>query len=197
MGFDVHGLDPVTRGQRPERPKDRDFFHGSSPADRAIRDEYWQAMIEFEDENPGVYFRRSSWGWRPLWEFVCNASDALTKEDHHSGSFNDAHRISKDAALQIADDLTRALESGQAVAYLKEREERIANLPNRQCDRCKGEGSELAAPIPDKHLPHGAPCRSCQGSGEQPPWESMYGMDLECIEEFRTFCSECGGFEIC
>ena len=204
MGFDIYGVDPVVRSQRPERPKDRDLFHGSSPASRAIRDEYWEDMREYEDSNPGVYFRRSVWGWRPLWECVNQFTDALTDKDFKHGCFNDGHMIPKDVAVQVAADLTEALETGKVATYLKERTERIDGIPDRTCERGKGSGREPAKlEVLEGQAMQGLfgvrpePCRSCNGSGKQQSWESMYGMEEQCVEEFRTFCAESGGFKIC
>lgn len=190
MGFDIYGVDPVVRGARPERPDN--LYDGHTAKDVAVRDAYFDAKMEYEDSNPGVYFRRSVWGWRPLWECVNQFTDALTDEDFKHGCFNDGHMIPKDVAVQVAADLTEALEGGKVATYLKERTERIDGIPDRTCERCKGSGRESP-----QSLVRPEPCRSCNGSGKQQSWESMYGMEEQCVEEFRTFCAESGGFEIC
>lgn len=202
MGFDIHGVDPVVRGPRPERPDN--LYDGHTPKDIEVRDAYFDAKMEYEDSNPGVYFRRSVWGWRPLWECVNQFTDALTDEDFKHGCYNDGHLIPKDVAVQVAADLTKALESGKVATYLKERTERIDGIPDRTCERCKGSGREPAKlEVLEGQAMQGLfgvrpePCRSCNGSGKQQSWESMYGMDEHCVEEFRTFCAESGGFEIC
>jgi len=190
MGFDIYGVDPVVRGARPERPEN--LYDGHTAKDVEVRDAYFDAKMEYEDSNPGVYFRRSVWGWRPLWECVNQFTDALTEEDFEHGCYNDGHLIPKDVAVKVAADLTEALEGGKVATYLKERTERIYGIPDRTCERCKGSGRESP-----QSLVRPEPCRSCNGSGTQQSWESMYGMEEQCVEEFRTFCAESGGFEIC
>jgi len=202
MGFDLYGISPVMRAAPPDRPDD--LYEGDTPEDVQVRHAYLDAKMEFEDSNPGIYFRRSVWGWRPLWECVYRFTDALTEDDYHSGCYNDGHLIPRDVAVQIATDLTAALEAGKITSYLKERAERVKAIPDRTCERCDGSGHEsprlevlegkamqsLFRLVPE-------PCLSCRGAGTHPSFDSMYSMEERCVEEFRTFCEESGGFSIC
>ena len=55
-----------------------------------------QIWDNWDDDNPGRYFRNNVWFWRPLWQFVCASCDnVLTEKDMDRGSFNDGHKISK------------------------------------------------------------------------------------------------------
>ena len=49
---------------------------------------------EFEENNPGSYFRNNCWWWRSLWDYTYNeCKDILTEKDWESGHYNNGHII--------------------------------------------------------------------------------------------------------
>ena len=53
MGFDIYGLDPNLKSQRPTIDWDK--------ATDNDKDAYFKALNKFEEENPGYYFRNNVW----------------------------------------------------------------------------------------------------------------------------------------
>jgi|8_EtaG_2_1085327.scaffolds.fasta_scaffold00033_29 hypothetical protein len=185
MGFDIHGMNPTIRGgSKPERPSDEVLY-----SDQDVLKEYFAKVSQYEQKNPGIYFRRNVWGWRPLWECVYSFCDnIISEEEYDAGGFNDGHEISAEQATEIADVLTQRLDSGAIATYVERHEQERKALPPSECSRCKGSGED-----PDSERD---PCRSCEGKGKTPNFGSYYSMEVSCVEEFRDFCKDSGGFQI-
>ena len=172
----------------------------------------------------GKYFRESVWGWRPLWELVCNVSaDILTPKDCEMGSYNDSHKIIKSKAMKIATRLEKHLESGFIDKYIEDRDTEIDSMPLEECDLCNGTGWRRRPPvrgrgdtvalrewafteeIAEKELinapiPEGIDCmlcNACQGKGETSSFSTHYHLSKESVKEFVEFCKFSGGFSIC
>ena len=125
MGFDLYGMNPEESAPKPEWTKADPWIdsdkEGVMMVDPQIKEEYDDFMKEkweWNDENPGAYFRSNVWHWRPLWTFVCRVcDDILTEKDVEAGSYNDGHRIGKTKAKKIARKLRHLLKSRQVQAY--------------------------------------------------------------------------------
>lgn len=59
MGVDIYGISPKLKSEMPVR-----IDHMNSSEEE--RDAYYSAMEQFEDDNPGYYFRANWWAWRPI-----------------------------------------------------------------------------------------------------------------------------------
>ena len=117
----------------------------------------------------GEYFRNNVWGWRPLWQYVCEQSqDILTKEEQVAGETNDGYRISAEKAQVISKRLFTLLKNGSVRKYARERQKRLDKLPDKRCDVCKGTGKLQKDP-----------CHNCNGTGQARPWDTFYGFDEE------------------
>ena len=134
----------------------------------------------------GEYFQNNVWGWRPLWQNVCEQSqDILTKKEQTAGESNDGFRISDEKARLISKRLFELLKNGSVRKYAQERERRLKNLPDEKCYVCEGTGKNDAAQ-----------CSNCDGTGQARPTETWYGFDEENVKEFAEFLKDSGGFEI-
>lgn len=60
MGVDIYGLKPAITGEKPSYP---DNFSELSNEERAA---YYKKVDQWEEQNPGYYFRNNWWHWRPL-----------------------------------------------------------------------------------------------------------------------------------
>lgn len=60
MGVDIYGLKPALTGEKPPYP---DNFSELSNEERA---DYYKKVDQWEEQNPGYYFRNNWWHWRPL-----------------------------------------------------------------------------------------------------------------------------------
>ena len=170
MGFDLYGMNPVIRkGKMPVEPKDL-WKKGAS---EEKRNKYYDKKWEFEENNPGSYFRNNVWGWRGLWDYVYNeCRDVLTEEDWNNGHHNEGHKISEEKAVVIGKRLNDLIKSGKAKRYVALWEDDRKEAIEHNKSLKKGMG--------DKNY----------------DWKASYPLYLENIQEFATFCSESGGFEI-
>lgn len=66
MGVDISGLNPTIKSPRPE------LIYNSDGMTEEQKEEYWDTLDKWQEENPGFYFRSSWWGWRPIHE-LCEA----------------------------------------------------------------------------------------------------------------------------
>ena len=196
MGFDVYGVNP-----RQNEIKESNFqvylkYAGMEfdkkwkalDADKEKREQFWQEQQEWEDVNPGVYFRNNVWWWRPLWNYVCkHCDDILTKEDMNNGHSNSGHLINAEKAAKIGIELQSLLMSGATKEWKEGYDKEVAGLPKEPCFRCNGNN-------------HGhnkkKECKSCDKTGERENWHTSYPFHVENVERFSQFCLESGGFEI-
>ena len=68
--MDIYGKNPTLVGTKPEL----DFSIASDEAKK----EFFEQLNEWEDTNPGYYFRANIWSWRPIQiiiEFVNQKND--------------------------------------------------------------------------------------------------------------------------
>tara|TARA_R110002167_G_scaffold114335_9_gene287979 strand:+ start:2292 stop:2870 length:579 start_codon:yes stop_codon:yes gene_type:complete len=192
MGFDLYGMNPkIGEVKRPERPTDAVLYDSQ---DKGPRDEYFKKLEAYEGANPGSYFRRNVWGWRPLWQFACAiAEDILDDQDEQSGGFNDCHEIEAEKAVALADRLAEAIGNGMLDEYLETERKELSEIPLRPCPRCTGSGWE-----PDSSMEEGEDeCVTCNGQGHMPAMATYYRFGVEDVQAFEIFCRESGGFEIC
>ena len=192
MGFDLYGMNPkVGEVKAPERPTDAVLYESQ---DKGPRDEYFEKLQAYESANPGSYFRRNVWGWRPLWQFACViAPDILDDQDEQSGGFNDCYEIEAEKAVALADRLVEAIGDGRLDAYLELERKELSEIPLRPCPRCTGSGWE-----PDSSMEEGEDeCITCHGQGHMPAMATYYRFGVEDVQDFEIFCRESGGFEIC
>ena len=169
MGFDLYEMNPVVRkGKMPIEP-DGLWKKGAS---EKKRNEYYDKKWEFEDNNPGSYFRNNVWWWRSLWDYTYNeCQDILTEDDWSEGHNNSGHKISEEQAVLIGKRLNELIKSGKAQAYVKAHEE------ERKLAKEGNKGLKVG--------------------DEGYNWQDSYPISLENIQSFAVFCSESGGFEIC
>mgnify|MGYP003655660222 CR=1 FL=1 len=202
MGFDLSGVNPKMNMEPEELPvyykyKSMEYRERSNilDNDKELRDKYWEEYDEYQDANPGIYFRNSCWGWRPLWSYVCEQfPDILDDDDMERGSYNDGHLIDEDKAMRIGVGLTAMLEGGDVQAYHDRYKAEIDALEQVECELCEGTGKRQEPPN------SGAgdyPCNGCGSTGKKDDWAKSYPFNVENVEQFATFCLESGGFEIC
>ena len=95
MGFDIYGLDPNLKSQRPTIDWDK--------ATDDDKDAYFKALNKFEEENPGYYFRNNVWWWRPLANLIHAKCHNLLSDEQMEGLYNNSGtEFDEDTALAIA-----------------------------------------------------------------------------------------------
>ena len=185
MGMDVYGVNPQTKTEQPTRPESENYDSDEWSA-------YWEARREWEQENPGTYFRNNVWYWRPLWDYVYSlCDDVITEDDHKSGHHNDCHLIDADKCEVIANRLANELLNGGVTKYKEERQEYLDKLPLKKCDTgtCNGTGQRNDEFVKGE-------CNGCGGTGKQKDHDTHYPFNEANVREFHSFVKHCGGFEI-
>lgn len=137
----------------------------------------------------GKYFRRNVWGWHPLWELCCFIAPGVAGAVEH-GHTNDGDGLGTEQSRVLAALLRVALENGEINRYVKARDERLSQLPDKTCMLCKGTGKRM-----DMKVENG--CNGCNGKGKERPHQTFYSVDRTDVKEFAAFLETCGGFRIC
>ena len=199
MGFDLHGLNPKRNTAKPEvltEYKDNEGWTDFVKLEeQGLKDKYFKAKDEWEDDNPGEYFRNNVWWWRPLWAFisvVCD--DILTEEDVERGEYNDGHEINEEKAKVISERLQLYIDNGDAERWGKERQETLDAQEDEECNICDGTGNRQEPPETGAG---DVKCNGCQGKGTVRPFNTQYPFDIENVQEFIKFAAQSGGFTIC
>ena len=199
MGMDVYGLDPKRNTAKPEILTEYVIESGDMKGwtdwerlkKEDKKDDYFEAKDEWDDSNPGTYFRNNVWYSRPLWDYVCFAcDDILDEEDANAGHSNSGHQIDEKKAELIAAKLKVLIENGDVSFFATERQKALDDMPDVECEICNGTGLRK-----DMKIDNG--CNGCQGKGARRPFNTQYPFDIDNVKEFAKFCEQSGGFEIC
>ena len=200
MGMDVYGVNPTVRvgTKKPERPKDFD------KASREVIDKYFKEETEFEDKNPGIYFRNNCWWWRPLANFIIEKCDWLTTEQKERLHDNSGFEFSQHEAITIADTLQKKVDDGTANAReeVNRREMKVAEEWNKGIHAQQEElEKEVKKETGDaKLVPYDYP------EHFKKKWDDLqklidrndsYPFREANVKEFICFLRECGGFKVC
>ena len=201
MGMDVYGSNPkIHKGtKKPERPED--LHEGAS---RVVMDKYFKQSQEFEDKNPGVYFRNNCWWWRPLAYFITEHCDWLTTEQKERLQDNSGFEFSEDEALSIADTLEKKVDDGSAAEReeVNKREMAVAEEWNKGINAQQGAVGEEAKKETGnaKLVPYDYPepfHKRWDDLQKQIDNKAHYPFVKTNVERFIKFLRECGGFQVC
>ena len=179
MGFDLYGENPKMRKPADKFPVYGKYVDMGFPEkqkvfkkDEALQSMYYKEMSEYEEANPGFYFRNNCWWWRPLWNYVCeNCQDFLDDDDCEAGGYNDGKIINQRKAGKIAKRLNFMLDEG----IVKEHE--VMHEAERLAAKENNKGKEI--------------------DDEGYMWGASYPFCEDNVREFANFCAESGGFSIC
>ena len=127
MGMDLNGLAPTIRKESDStilkqvgHCGDEGWYDRWEALSEEDKDRYFQARTEYEENNPGVYFRNNVWYWRPLWNYVYSlCHDFISKERFDSGHNNCGEQFTHDEAKTIARRIRREINNGNAEAYVQ------------------------------------------------------------------------------
>jgi len=200
MGMDVYGLNPTVRvgTKKPERPKD---LH---KADRNVIDKYFKEENEYEGKNPGVYFRNSCWGWRPLGYFIIEKCDWLTTEQKKHLQDNSGFEFSHHEAGTIADTLQKMVDAGTAKERerINKNEMAVAKEWNKGISKQQDVlGEEAKKETGNKSIvPYDYPTdikKKWDDLQKSTDNRASYPFRESNVEEFIRFLRECGGFQVC
>ena len=127
MGMDISGINPTinvsaTKFPMIEKWEDVDWGKRSKdPQWKKEQDQYWKEDKEWNEANPGIYFRNNCWWWRPLWDFCAfHCPDIINKETHKSGHYNDGAGLNDKDAINLGIKLLTLIADGTAGKHEKE-----------------------------------------------------------------------------
>ena len=201
MGMDVYGVNPTIRPdtKKPDRPEN--LHNGAS--DDVVK-KYFAEEQEYEDKNPGVYFRNNVWWWRPLANLIIENCDWLTQEQKERLHDNSGFEFSQDEALTIADTLQKKVDDGTAQAREEEnkKERKVAEEWNAGLQKQQDAlGEEAKKETGNKNIvPRDYPAhiyKRWDDLQKQQDWKSSYPFKEANVKEFICFLRECGGFQVC
>ncbi len=212
MGFDLTGLDPTINEEHSQEYNDILKLYGkdgwldwSMDIPEATKDRYFELKDQFQEDNPGNYFRNNVWWWRPLWQFVCEScNDFLTEKDMGKGDSNSGYKISKTKSVKIAKRLFEEISDGYVDEVEREHTLRAAKAQSdneqlqEQMDAIHKEVNKNR--VGDSIVPANYPkpyYKKWKKLQDAHNWDGDYPFDKQNVENFAKFCLESGGFEIC
>ena len=202
MGFDLTGRKPIQNTQKPDiivKFEAENGFVMWEKMSENEKDDYFAAKAQWNNKNPGIYFRNTIWWWRPLWNYVSSVCD-FNDDETSRGLYNDGTIIYKYEALNIAKILQEELDNGNILSYSNKYTEELDNLPLEPCEFCNGTGVRFWDDIEIAK-----DCNSCNTESSRkdgiPPgkvknFSTSYPFSIENVESFIKFCKESGGFHI-
>ena len=194
MGMDVYGLNPKLKSEKPK-------LDWNSASEKE-RDDYFEQMNKFEEENKGYYFRNNVWWWRPLADYIIEFTGCVEEENvdywHENGGF----RVKDTDAVEIAKQLKHLIATGHTKHYAEMYMEdyKKAQKHNEVLDMVL---SAFCYVIRKKHgdiVPRDYP------KEDKDKWDAiynktdrsgMYPFSVENVQEFAEFAEHSGGFKIC
>ena len=199
--MDVYGVNPTIRidTKKPERPKD--LHEGES---RDVVDKYFKEEQEYEDKNPGVYFRNNCWWWRPLANFIIEKCDWLTQEQQARLHDNSGFEFSHHEAGTIADTLQKMVDDASAAEREKvnKKEMAIAEEWNKGLQKQQDAlGEQAKKETGDKNIvPRDYPkhiYKKWDDLQKSTDRKAHYPFREANVKRFIKFLRECGGFQVC
>lgn len=230
MGFDLYGMNPVVRDgysepKRPEYPGHpgeynaetssiteeehiqliRDYFR-KRDSDPEFEKSYKKFLIdlgEYEDNNPGVYFRSNVWYWRPIVDWLLNHIEVLDEDDSDGLSHNSGYIINKNVATIIGSTIESHHEQGLLQEWVQKKKVEQLMRGKEPCTICDGTGvrtdliglQDLEPFVKDGV--RGGKCNGCNGEGLREPFDNNYPYSEKALVDFGIFAKESGGFQIC
>jgi hypothetical protein len=188
MGVDIYGRKPQIKSDRPEL----DFSSASS----AAKDAYFEAMYEWEDENPGYYFRSNWWGWRPIVAMVdaaCLKADIdVDTSGWHS---NDAEGPeTQEQCNEIANALEAMINSENSP--MKNEDDAMFLCIGSWCTPDGKFISDAVQEELNKEYPVGSILTSSVVASDGTLARPAHGTYRSRVEEFILFLRNCGGFQV-
>jgi hypothetical protein len=143
----------------------------------------------------GSYFRRSVWGWHPLWDLCVDLVPYLG-EAVQFGHSNDGDGLDAEGAAKLAQELGEKLADGTVERYCQTRDAAIAALPDEECRWCKGTGTRTDEVGVKFGYDVKGWCNGCDGKGKVRPFSTSYTVNVQDVEEWVAFLADSGGFAI-
>lgn len=196
MGMDVYGLKPKLKEGAVKPTIDWD------KATAEERDNYFEQLNKFEDENKGYYFRNNVWWWRPLADYIIQFTGCVEEEHVDNWHENSGFRVKDTDAVEIAKQLKHLIATGHTKKYAEMYMEKYkkAEKHNEEVDK------ELSAFNEEMKKKHGNIVPRDYPKEDKDKWDAiynksdrsgMYPFSVSNVEYFAEFAEQSGGFKIC
>ena len=196
MGMDISGINPQITGDQPIFPS---IWNELSDKAQSF---YWEIKKDWDEANPGVYFRASCWSWRPI-HMAIIAVNGLFKLNIDADTldgigYNSGHGIKdQETCTKLAEYLEDMMEDMKEkdikqfafnMGSWTARDGSFLELTEEEKDilNTQYKNNELITDLPVK-------------LGTRKETKTIYPMhttDVEHVEEFIQFLRHCGGFEV-
>ncbi len=185
--MDIYGKDPTLVGLKPEL----DFSTASDEAKK----EFFDQLNEWEENNPGYYFRANIWSWRPIQMIIefMNQKNDLQLNTAGFGE-NSGHGLeNQEECNKLADSISEFM----AGSELKDEEDTLYLCLGMwiKADKSFGVPDEIAEDL-DKQFPYGKIIQGGVVGKDGNLYYPAWGTSKWHLEEFVKFLRNCGGFEI-
>jgi len=207
MGYDLYGMNPQNNTKAPKILTKFAGENGWIEWDKMSDEDkklHFEARDNYEEENPGEYYRANVWFWRPVWNFVCSAcDDIMSDKDMDAGCSNSGDRISKTKSIRIAQRLDKLDKMGIIQTWEDEmmipfkKAEKNNKQVRKEMDAFQKKmarkyGDDI---VPSKYPKEDYDKWSAIYSKED--WAGSYPPSRDAIVRFSKFSRQSGGFEIC
>ena len=198
MGMDITGKNPVIRG---EQPADIDWFNSTQEE----KDAYLNAKHQFEDNNPGVYFRANLWSWRPIAEVIdyCNnvmglnlPESFLSGMHYNSGAGLETQEECHKLADAIDSMIDSKFDGWKYIGVNYKMYARKSVNPDGQIFEENLYNSPEVVQELEQHLGDDIFIKDGEFEYKDINYTVAHATELSHLREFVTFLRECGGFEI-
>jgi hypothetical protein len=198
MGMDITGRNPKLKS---ERPVDIDWFNSTQEE----KDTYMNAKHDFENNNPGVYFRANLWSWRPIAEVInyCNNVMALNLPETFLGGMH----YNSGAGLETQEECDKLADAIDAMIigkfdgweYIgvnyKLYARKVVNSEGKIFEENLYNNPELVQEL-EQHLGEDIFVKDGVFEYKDIEYNTAHATGLDHLEDFVAFLRECGGFEI-
>lgn len=192
MGVDIYGRVPKIVS---EKPVDIDYHTATDDE----KQKYWLKIEEWEEQNPGVYFRSNWWGWRPICMLCEIANDKYKlKMNMDNWGSNDGQGLrTQKQCNRLADALETMLSNDSGYSeFMADDNDRIQIVMGAWVEAGTGkfysdENSEL-----DLDYEYGTILYSPIITKKGKMVESAHSCSLSHIKRWINFLRACGGFKI-
>ncbi len=188
MGVDIYGRKPITKSEKPEQI---DYQTSTDEQKQA----YWAKVEDWEDENPGVYFRSNWWGWRPICMLceIANDKYKLKLNMSHWGSNDGQGLRTQKQCDRLADALEDMLGKDN---QMSSEDDRIQIVMGAWCEAGTGKFYSDEANELNEQYEVGTILYSAVVTKKGTMVESAHSCSLSHIKRWINFLRHCGGFKI-
>lgn len=188
MGVDIYGRNPKIKSEKPEL--------NFETASEAEKDGYFKILDDWEEENPGYYFRANWWSWRPI-HLLADVAIYTTELplDTKGWDENGGHGLkTQEECDMLADAIDIILLLNKK--HMSEDDDRVyICLGSWVTQDGRFIGDKKAKKLNEVH-PIGTILYNGIVSEDGELVFPSHGASLSHVKEFITFLRSCGGFQI-